>query len=88
LKVSYSTSFKKAYRKKIKNNSDLEIRYKEKLKSFLINPYEPSLRTHKLTGKLKDLWSFWITYEIRVIFYFHRPDEAVFIDIGSHDETY
>jgi len=50
--------------------------------------FEPQLKTHKLTGKLQDLWSFSIDYDLRVIFYFVNETNAVFVDIGSHDEVY
>jgi len=53
-----------------------------------MDPYDERLRTHKLSGKLKDLWSFSIAYDIRVIFHFADEQKAVFVDIGRHDEVY
>jgi mRNA-degrading endonuclease YafQ of YafQ-DinJ toxin-antitoxin module len=55
---------------------------------FTLDPYDPRLRTHKLSGKLKDLWSFTVDYDERVLFYFTEDDQAVFVDVGSHDEVY
>ncbi len=55
---------------------------------FTSDPYDPRLKTHKLSGKLKDLWSFTVDYDERVLFYFTEDDRAVFVDIGSHDEVY
>lgn len=52
------------------------------------DPFDRSLRTHKLSGKLKDLWSFSLEYDLRVIFYFAEKDKVVFVDIGKHDEVY
>lgn len=86
--VSFSSSFKRAFKKRIKGNPDLEARFWQKLEEFVIDPFTPSLRTHKLSGKLKDLWSFSIDYDERVLFYFTEEETAVFIDIGSHDEVY
>jgi len=89
IKVTFSSSFKKAFKKKIKNNKRLEQKFLKALKKFIDNPFSPQLRTHKLTGILKELWSFRIDYEIRVIFYFVENGKgAVFIDIGRHDEVY
>jgi addiction module RelE/StbE family toxin len=51
------------------------------------NPYTPSLKTHKLSGDLKDFWSCSITYEIRLRFKI-VDDIVELIDIGSHDEVY
>jgi addiction module RelE/StbE family toxin len=88
MKISFSSSFKKAYKKRIKGNSYLENKFKECLTLFIKNPYDGRLKTHKLSGKLKNLWSFKVDYDLRVIFYFHDDNHAVFVDIGKHDEVY
>ena len=88
IKVALSSSFKKVYKKIIKKNTELEAKFVNKLKIFQENPYHPSLRTHKLEGKLKHLNSFSLDYKIRVIFYFETNDKAVFINIGSHNQVY
>ncbi|MEP0918408.1 hypothetical protein NC981_16380 [Leptolyngbya sp. DQ-M1] len=59
-----------------------------KLEIFIANPFDPSLRTHKLSGKLKDLYSFSLEYDERVVFYFTEDGNAVFVDVGTHDEVY
>jgi mRNA-degrading endonuclease YafQ of YafQ-DinJ toxin-antitoxin module len=46
------------------------------------------LKTHKLSGRLKDLWSFKISYDMRVVFYFAEKDNVVFVDMGKHEEVY
>ncbi len=86
--VGFSSSFKRALKKKLKNNPQLEERFWEKVEVFIADPFDGSLRTHKLSGQLKDLWSFSIEYDVRVVFYFEEEDKTVFIDIGSHDEVY
>lgn len=60
------------------------------LEVFIIDPFNSRLKTHKLSGKLKDLWSFSIDQDLRVVFYFtkDKPKKAVFVDIGNHDEVY
>lgn len=88
IKVSFSSSFRRIFKKRIKGNTELESRFWAKLEIFTNNPFEPSLRTHKLSGKLNDLWSFSVGYDQRVIFYFTDGENAVFIDIGNHDEVY
>ncbi|QSX70440.1 MAG: type II toxin-antitoxin system YafQ family toxin [Dolichospermum sp. DET69] len=86
--VSFSSSFKRAFKKRIKGNLDLEARFWQKLEQFTADPFEPSLKTHKLSGTLKNSWSLSIDYDARVIFYFTDDGGAVFVDIGSHDEVY
>lgn len=88
MEVSFSSSFKRAYKKRIKGNPDLESRFWQKLEQFTIEPFAPTLKTHKLSGKLRDFWSFSIDYDGRVLFYFTEDEKAVFVDIGSHDEVY
>lgn len=53
--------------------------------------FHPSLRTHKLKGKLKGSWACCAGYDLRIVFRFgqHSGDEAVFLEtIGTHDEVY
>lgn len=88
MEVSFSTSFKRAFKKCIKGNGDLEARFWQKLEQFIVDPFAPSLKTHKLSGKLKNLWSFSIDHDQRVLFYFTEDENAVFVDIGSHDQVY
>lgn len=82
MEVSFSSSFKRAFKKRIKGNVDLEARFWQKLKQFTVDPFDPSLKTHKLSGKLKEFWSFSVDY------YFTEGEKAVLVDIGSHDEVY
>lgn len=88
VEISFSSSFRRAFKKRIKGNLDLEAKFWQKVEQFTIDPFDQSLKTHKLSGKLKDLWSFSVEYDERVLFYFTEDGNAVFVDIGSHDEVY
>jgi mRNA-degrading endonuclease YafQ of YafQ-DinJ toxin-antitoxin module len=88
VEVSFSSPFKRAFKKRIQGNAELEARFWQKLEQFTIDPFAPSLKTHKLSGKLKEFWSFSVDYNERVLFYFVEEGKAVFVDIGSHDEVY
>jgi mRNA-degrading endonuclease YafQ of YafQ-DinJ toxin-antitoxin module len=89
MEVSFSDSFKRTFKKRIKS-TDIETEFWIRLELFIKDPFDYQLRTHKLSGKLKDLWSFSMGYDLRVIFYFtkDKPKKAVFVDIGTHDEVY
>ena len=89
MEVSFSDSFKKAFKKRIKS-TELEAIFWDRLEIFIKDPFESKLKTHKLSGKLKDLWSFSIEYDLRVVFYFikDKPKKAIFVDIGTHNEVY
>jgi mRNA-degrading endonuclease YafQ of YafQ-DinJ toxin-antitoxin module len=86
--VAFGSSFKRAFKRKIKGNAVLEARFWERLEIFQTNPFDQRLRTHKLSGRLKDLWSFSIEYNLRVVFSFLDGDRALLVDIGSHEEVY
>lgn len=88
VEISFSSSFKRAYKKRIKGNLELEARFWQKVEQFALDPFDQSLKTHKLSGKLKDFWSFSVEYDQRVLFYFTDDGKAVFVDIGNHDEVY
>jgi len=89
MEIGFSSSFQKAFKKKIKSNKLLEDLFWEKVQLFLKYPFDSRLKTHKLSGKLKDLWSFSIEYDLRVIFFFEENQtKAVFIDFGKHDDVY
>jgi len=89
MEVAFSDSFKKAFKKRVKM-TELESEFWKKFELFIREPFAPQLKTHKLTGKLKDSWSFSVEYDLRVIFYFtdDKPKKAVFVDIGTHKEVY
>ena len=88
IEVAFSSSFKRAFKKRIKNQPLKEKSFYQKLEIFIQDLYNPQLKTHKLSGKLKDLWSFAIGYDLRVVFCFSNKDQAIFEDIGTHEEIY
>ena len=88
IKLIWDQGFKRAYKQRIKNNDEYKKKFWNALEVFVIEPFNPMLRTHKLRGKLKGLWVFSCFYDCRVIFKFIKQEEVLLIDIGSHDEVY
>jgi addiction module RelE/StbE family toxin len=84
----WDESFKRAYKKRISENAVLKKQFVKAIELFAINPYDPKLRTHKLSGQLKDLWAFSCAYDCRIVFDFIDSTTVLLIDIGSHDEVY
>lgn len=80
-RIHYTSDFAKAYRLL---DRVIQRAVDRKDKIFRLNPYHPSLQTHKLTGELAGLRSFWVTRNYRVLFEF-RGEEAIFYDVGTHD---
>jgi len=88
IRVLASPAFKKTFKKMIKANPDLRDRFQARLLLFVNDPFDPILRTHKLSGKLSEYWSFRVTHDLRVVFAFEGSDLAILVDFGSHDEVY
>jgi mRNA-degrading endonuclease YafQ of YafQ-DinJ toxin-antitoxin module len=87
--ILYTESYLKRAGKFIKKHPDLISQYEKTLKILEINPYHPSLRLHKLQGKLSELYavSINISYRMSIIFMI-KDDKIIPIDLGSHDEVY
>ena len=80
--IKISPLFEKHYRKLPKEAKE---RAKNKEKIFRENPFDPRLRTHKLHGKEKEVWAFWIDYVYRIKFIFLSDQEVLFLDVGTHE---
>ena len=88
-KLIFPESYLKKEQKFLKKHPELVERYKKVLRLLELNPYHPSLRLHKLEGKLKGKYSVSITMAYRIIITFAvTEDGIVFLDIGPHDEVY
>ncbi len=87
--ILYTDSYLKRAKKFIKKHSALIAQYEKTLKLLEINPHHPSLRLHKLQGKLSELYSVSINISYRISIIFLIADDTIIpIDIGSHDEVY
>jgi len=83
-----TSGFRKAFKRKVRGNKNLEVRFRDRVAIFQVNPFDPRLKTHRLAGRLEGLWSFSIDFDLRVVFSFVEPSRVVFVDIGTHDEVY
>jgi mRNA interferase YafQ len=54
---------------------------------FAADPRDPLLRTHKLKGELTAYWAFSVDDDLRVVFRW-QGEEALLVNLGSHDEVY
>ncbi len=88
-KLIYLESYNKKAAKFIKKHKDLKTQYEKTLKLLELDPYHPSLRLHKLQGKLEGIYSVSIniTYRITIDFII-EDEEIILLDVGHHDELY
>ena len=75
----------------IKINPAASAPLRDTIKRLQANPFDPGLRTHKLSGEMDGAWSCGAGYDLRIIFEFTRYEgkEAVLLmAVGTHDEVY
>lgn len=87
--IIYTDSYLKRAKRFIKKHPEPISQYGKTLKLLELNPNHPSLRLHKLQGKLSELYSVSINISYRISIYFLiDKDKIVPVDIGSHDNVY
>jgi mRNA interferase YafQ len=93
MKLVWDNSFRRAFKRLVRKNPQLQDKIFEILEVLDADPFAPGIKSHKLRGNLEGLWACWVEYDCRIVFSF-TTDEAsgseliVLIDIGSHDEVY
>ena len=87
MKIKISRQFQKSFGKLTKKNSLLSEKIKTKVTLFRNDINHPSLKVHKLTGKLNNAWSFSVNEDIRILFIYNN-DHVLFVEIGGHDKVY
>lgn len=88
-----TSKFKRAFRKFVKRNTDLQKRIEDTLQQMETDVFAPNLGTHKLSGKLDGFQSCSCGYDCRIVFSIEQDIESddeviVLLDIGTHDEVY
>jgi mRNA interferase YafQ len=86
-----SSVFIRNAKKIIKKQPELAANIQATLELLVSDPFEPSLRTHKLKGDLKDSYACSAGYDLRIIFKFveHEKERAILLEaMGNHDEVY
>ncbi len=87
MRILTTPRFEKRLHIFINSRPDLSGITQKKMNEIAKNPFSANLKTHKLSGYLKDCFASKISYNHRIVFIING-DELCFIDIGSHDEVY
>lgn len=82
LEIRYSPKFFRQYKKLPQHLKELA---EEKEVIFRANPFDPSLKTHKLKGQFEGKWAFSISYSHRIIFSFVGQNLVYWHVIGGHE---
>lgn len=88
MKIEFTSRFLKSYKKIVSRSPDAAISVLQKVVTFSNQPNSPSLGLHKLKGQLKDVWSFSVEKDLRIIVDLKDPVKFLFVDIGTHDRVY
>lgn len=91
--MAYCLLFTAAYEKRaarfLKKHPALTEQYRKTLELLELNPRHPSLRLHKLQGKLSTLHSVSINLSYRIVIHFLIDGQDILlVDVGSHDQVY
>ena len=89
MKIVYTESYNKKAKKFLKKHPELKGQYKKTLQILEVNQNHPSLRLHKLKGKLSSLYSVSINMVYRISLEFIIENDTVIpISIGTHEQVY
>lgn len=88
MNAKFSPSLQKELKKIQRKDRKLANRIEKQIALFEENPKHPSLRTHKLSGTMDNMWSISITASIRMVYILLSENSVIFIKIGTHDEVY
>jgi len=93
MKLFWSKRFIRDFKRLIRQNPQIKSDIETTLEKLTDDHTDPSLKTHKLKGDLKNCWSCSIDYSNRIIFEIVKDfdsDDLVInlLTLGSHDDVY
>lgn len=86
-----SSKFRQTFKRFAKKNPRLSDGILEVLRQLAEDAFHPSLKTHKLSGKLEGYWACSAGYNLRIVFEIIRQENAEHIvlhSMGTHDTVY
>jgi mRNA-degrading endonuclease YafQ of YafQ-DinJ toxin-antitoxin module len=85
----FTDQYNRRAAKFLKRHPDVETLYVKTLELLELNPHHPSLRLHRLSGKLEGLQSISINLKYRItIEIIITERDIVLINVGDHDAVY
>jgi len=87
--VIFTESYTKRAVKFFRKHPNLKERYTKVITVLKTNPFHPSLRIHKLSGKKREFYSVSLDMSYRIIMNFIIEDgKIILLDIGYHSGVY
>ncbi len=85
----WTAGFTRAAKKFALQHRELRAKFAAILRDLETDPFQPHLKYHHLTGKLKGIQAVSLTHSYRITLTIMITEkEIVLLDIGSHDEVY
>jgi mRNA interferase YafQ len=89
----WTPAFVRALKPVVRRDPGLGKKIHRVLDLLSADPFQPALRTHKLSGDLEGSWACSVAYDLRIVFAFvRRPgtgaEEILLQAVGSHDDVY
>ncbi len=91
--MAYKLVFTESYTRRairfIRKHPEVRRQYEKTLQLLELNPFHPSLRLHKLKGRLSGLHSASINLSYRITIEFLIEDATIIpVAVGPHDDVY
>ncbi len=85
----WTAAFTRAAEAFVQRHPERRTRLAAILRDLENNPFQPRLKYHPLSGRLKGFQAVRVTYDYRIILRIEVADqEIILLDIGSHEEAY
>jgi len=87
--LEWTSAFIKAAKRFAKQHPELKQKIAIVLLALEQDPFQPSLKLHGLSGKLKGLHAVSVTYSYRITLTLKISEHVItLLDIGDHDDVY
>lgn len=88
-KIIYPRGYIRRAKSFVGKHPEIIKQYEKTLRMLELNPFHPSLRLHRLNGKLSGLHSVSINISYRITLELIIQEESiVLINVGTHGEVY
>ena len=88
-RLIYPDSYLKRAKKFLKKHPEIRSQYQKTLELVELNPHHPSLRLHRLQGRLAPLSSVSINMSYRIVLEIViQEHDIILVDVGHHDQVY